>query len=235
MGLSVIFRLWVASLSMIERSYFASETLNYGLWTLPAGYLEIGESAAEGAIRETWEEAGAEVEVVSPFAQLDIPRIGQDQNRLSALFELDNIPFDSLAFSSIFVTLNLYIEDVKSGKVRFHYGTINKRSEMRLIPLPHLVKIRFLCGMHIVRVSRMTFWCRGQVNHQCLYNEKFSEEASVSTEIGDSKWFIQPRKQLSFRFVPFIGGQRKENFESNYSCFMYQLICWTRVILIFDC
>ncbi|XP_050378690.1 nudix hydrolase 23, chloroplastic-like [Argentina anserina] len=42
---------------------------SYGLWTLPAGYLEIGESTAEGAIRETWEEACAEVEVVSPFAQ----------------------------------------------------------------------------------------------------------------------------------------------------------------------
>lgn len=39
--------------------------------------MEIGESAAEGAIRETWEEASAEVEVLSPFAQLDIPLIGQ--------------------------------------------------------------------------------------------------------------------------------------------------------------
>lgn len=39
--------------------------------------MEIGESAAEGAIRETWEEARADVEVQSPFAQLDIPRIGQ--------------------------------------------------------------------------------------------------------------------------------------------------------------
>lgn len=47
------------------------------LRTLPAGYMEIGESAAEGAIRETWEEANAEVEVQSPFAQLDIPLIGQ--------------------------------------------------------------------------------------------------------------------------------------------------------------
>lgn len=45
--------------------------------TLPAGYMEIGESSAEGAIRETWEEATAEVEILSPFAQLDIPRIGQ--------------------------------------------------------------------------------------------------------------------------------------------------------------
>ncbi|KAK5771100.1 hypothetical protein PVK06_047275 [Gossypium arboreum] len=45
--------------------------------TLPTGYLEIRESAVEGAIRETWEEAGAEVEVISPFAQMDIPFIGQ--------------------------------------------------------------------------------------------------------------------------------------------------------------
>lgn len=55
--------------------------------TLPAGYMEIGESATEGAIRETWEEAGAEVEVISPFAQLDIPRIGQVRElEPSALF-----------------------------------------------------------------------------------------------------------------------------------------------------
>ncbi|KAK8460319.1 hypothetical protein SEVIR_2G312600v4 [Setaria viridis] len=49
----------------------------YGLWTLPAGYLEVGESAADGASRETLEEACADVEIVSPFAQLDIPLIGQ--------------------------------------------------------------------------------------------------------------------------------------------------------------
>lgn len=53
--------------------------------TLPAGYLEVGESAAEGAMRETWEEAGATVEVVSPFAQLDIPLIGQVRKKHSLL------------------------------------------------------------------------------------------------------------------------------------------------------
>ncbi|XP_021894060.1 nudix hydrolase 23, chloroplastic isoform X1 [Carica papaya] len=117
---------------------------SHGLWTLPAGYMEMGESAAEGAIRETWEEAGAEVEVLSPFAQLDIPLIGQTyliflaklkkphfspgpESLECRLFSLDDIPFNSLAFSSIFVTLNLYVEDVKNGKVKFHYGVINKR------------------------------------------------------------------------------------------------------------
>ncbi|KAF5474044.1 hypothetical protein F2P56_005985 [Juglans regia] len=118
---------------------------SYGLWTLPAGYMEIGESGAEGAIRETWEEANAEVEVLSPFAQLDIPLIGQQtyiiflaklkklqfspgpESSECQLFALDDIPFNSLAFSSMFVTLNLYIQDVKTGKPKFHYGTINKR------------------------------------------------------------------------------------------------------------
>ncbi|KAG7017553.1 Nudix hydrolase 23, chloroplastic [Cucurbita argyrosperma subsp. argyrosperma] len=112
---------------------------SYGLWTLPAGYMEIGESAVDGAIRETLEEANAEVEVTSPFAQLDIPLIGQTyiifRGKLKkphfspgpesiecCLFSLDDIPFESLAFSSM-----LYVEDVKAGRVSFHYGTINKR------------------------------------------------------------------------------------------------------------
>lgn len=108
--------------------------------------MEMGESAAEGAIRETQEEACAEVEVLSPFAQLDIPLIGQvSKNSLFSLhmswssnyaflqqtyilflaklkkphfspgpesiecrlFALDEIPFDSLAFSSMLVTLKL--------------------------------------------------------------------------------------------------------------------------------
>ncbi|XP_038971316.1 nudix hydrolase 23, chloroplastic-like isoform X2 [Phoenix dactylifera] len=120
---------------------------SYGLWTLPAGYLEIGESAAEGAVRETLEEACAEVEIVSPFAQLDIPLIGQSyiifQARLKtphfspgpeslecALFALDDIPFDSLAFSSVIVALKMYIEDKNDGNLKFHYCTINKRKGM---------------------------------------------------------------------------------------------------------
>ncbi|XAR68601.1 FAD diphosphatase [Bertholletia excelsa] len=117
---------------------------SFGLWTLPAGYMEMGESAAEGAIRETWEEARAEVEVLSPFAQLDIPLIGQTYIMFLAklktpyfspgpessecrLFALEDIPFDSLAFSSMLVTLKLYIEDRKFGRSKFHYGTIKKR------------------------------------------------------------------------------------------------------------
>ena len=51
----------------------------------PSAWLEIGESAAQGALRETWEEAGADVEVLSPFTQLDIPLIGQVRGHLCLL------------------------------------------------------------------------------------------------------------------------------------------------------
>ncbi|KAG8367946.1 hypothetical protein BUALT_Bualt16G0125500 [Buddleja alternifolia] len=135
---------------------------SYGLWTLPAGYMEIGESASEGAIRETWEEANAEVEVLSPFTQLDIPLIGQTyviflaklkrphfspgpESSECELFALEDIPFDSLAFSSMLVTLKLYIEDKTVGKPKFHYGIINKRpgtspSDIHAYTLDHHMK-----------------------------------------------------------------------------------------------
>lgn len=135
--------------------------------------MEIGESAAEGAIRETWEEANAEVEVISPFAQLDIPLIGQvrQKNLLTylpfklhvnllkmlcilgfleqtyiiflaklkkpnfspgpessecQLFALDDIPINSLAFSSMLVSLNLVryclsFKDMIHGEVTIRY------------------------------------------------------------------------------------------------------------------
>ncbi|XP_022634769.1 nudix hydrolase 23, chloroplastic isoform X2 [Vigna radiata var. radiata] len=58
------------------------------------------------------------------------------------LFPLDDIPFNSLSFSSMVVTLSLYVEDIKTGKLKFHYGTINKRpgtspSDIRAYTLDH--------------------------------------------------------------------------------------------------
>lgn len=117
---------------------------SYGLWTIPAGYMELGESAVEGAVRETWEEANAEVDVQAPFAQLDIPRIGQSyilfraklrtphfspgiESLECALFNIDAIPFNQIAFSSISVALKLYVEDFKMGTMKVHHGVIDKR------------------------------------------------------------------------------------------------------------
>jgi ADP-ribose pyrophosphatase YjhB (NUDIX family) len=47
------------------------------LWTVPAGFLEVGESTAAGAARETLEEAGAKIEILAPYVHYDIVGIGQ--------------------------------------------------------------------------------------------------------------------------------------------------------------
>ena len=89
-----------------------------GFWTLPAGYLELGEQAAEGAKREAWEEARAELELDQLLAVYSIPRISQVQliyrarlrsPRVEAgpesaevgLFAWEEIPWAELAFPSV--------------------------------------------------------------------------------------------------------------------------------------
>ena len=89
-----------------------------GYWTLPAGYLELEESASEGALREAWEEARAKLELDQLLAVYSIPRISQIQliyrARLvspdvspgpesleTGLFQWDEIPWDDIAFPSV--------------------------------------------------------------------------------------------------------------------------------------
>ena len=92
-----------------------------GYWTLPAGYLELGETSAEGAIRETREEAGAEIVLDGILAIYNISRIGQLQIIYRArfadpadpaaaagpesleigLFDWAGIPWDELAFPTV--------------------------------------------------------------------------------------------------------------------------------------
>ena len=112
-----------------------------GFWTLPAGFLELGESAVEGAIRETLEEACAKVEVVAPYAHFDIPYIGQAYlfyraRMLSAehaagpeslevkLVTPEEIPWDDLAFAAVRIALDLYLEDLRKGRYRAHHGVL---------------------------------------------------------------------------------------------------------------
>jgi ADP-ribose pyrophosphatase YjhB (NUDIX family) len=89
-----------------------------GFWTLPAGYLELNESASAGAEREAWEEANARIEIEGLLAIYDIPRISQVQLVFRArlldaaisagseslevgLFAWEEIPWSDLAFPSI--------------------------------------------------------------------------------------------------------------------------------------
>lgn len=99
----------------------------YGFWTLPAGYLELGESTEEGTLREAWEEARAELEIDQLLAVYSIPRISQVQMIYRArlktptiapgpeslevgLFRFEDIPRDQLAFPSMHWALKDYWE-----------------------------------------------------------------------------------------------------------------------------
>ncbi len=90
----------------------------HGYWTIPAGYLELEESTAEGARREALEEACVEIEIESLLAVYDIPRISQVQIIYAArlagpeiapgvesletrLVEWAEIPWNDLAFPSV--------------------------------------------------------------------------------------------------------------------------------------
>ena len=98
-----------------------------GYWTIPAGYLELGETTAEGAAREAMEEAGAEIEIEALLAVYNIPRISQVQliyladladsdvspgpeSEAVALYGWDDIPWDEIAFPSVRWALNHWFE-----------------------------------------------------------------------------------------------------------------------------
>jgi ADP-ribose pyrophosphatase YjhB (NUDIX family) len=117
----------------------------YGMWTVPAGYMENGETTDQGAARETLEEANARVELGPLYALYNIPHINQVYLLFRArLLDLDfspgaetlevklcrqeDIPWDALAFATVRNTLNHYFDDRAAGQFRFHHGTIQPLS-----------------------------------------------------------------------------------------------------------
>ncbi len=113
----------------------------HGLWTVPAGFMENGETTAEGAARETLEEANARVEIIGCYAMFNIPHINQVYILFRArLLDLDfhpgaesletelvseaDVPWDRLAFQTVRNTLRHYFTDKRAGHFGFHMGTI---------------------------------------------------------------------------------------------------------------
>jgi ADP-ribose pyrophosphatase YjhB (NUDIX family) len=109
----------------------------HGFWTLPAGFMELGESTEAGAVRETDEEAGARIVVEGLFTVLNVVRVGQvhffyrarlEDTRFAPgpetiearLFKEDEIPWDDLAFRTVRLTLERYFADRKAGSFGIH-------------------------------------------------------------------------------------------------------------------
>jgi len=98
-----------------------------GYWTLPAGFMENGESTIDGAAREAYEEATAECEELRLFAVYNLPRISQvymmffgelkngfakanEETLEVGLFDQSDIPWRELAFPVITEALTRYFE-----------------------------------------------------------------------------------------------------------------------------
>lgn len=108
-----------------------------GKWTLPAGYLENGETVSDCAKRESFEEALARVENLRPYALLNLPFINQvyfifrahlanhdygagSESLEVKLYRPEDIPWLELAFPVIHEVLKLYCEDLVTGEFPFH-------------------------------------------------------------------------------------------------------------------
>ena len=115
-----------------------------GLWTLPAGFMENGESTAQAAARETLEEANARVEMGQLFAYLNIPAINQvyviflarlldidysagAESLEVRLFDEHQIPWEEIAFPSIERALRLYYQDRRRHSFGTHMADIERR------------------------------------------------------------------------------------------------------------
>lgn len=112
-----------------------------GLWTLPAGFMENGETVAEAALRETREEANANIALGDMFTMISVPHISQvhvvyratlvdlkfsagEETLEVRLFDEQDIPWDDIAFRTIALTLQHYFDDRRSGTFRFHPGDL---------------------------------------------------------------------------------------------------------------
>ncbi len=113
----------------------------YGFWTLPAGFMELGETTAQTALRETLEEAGARVALQPLFSLLNVVHAQQvhlfyrarlidldlragDESLEVQLFEEARIPWDQIAFRTVGQTLRFFFADRLKGDFNLHTADI---------------------------------------------------------------------------------------------------------------
>ena len=111
-------------------------------WTLPAGFMENGETTGQGAARETWEEARAKVSNLQLYRAFDVPHISQvymfyrcdidngdygvgPESLESGLYTQEEIPWKELAFPVVIETLQSFFDDVKTGQFPVRVSSID--------------------------------------------------------------------------------------------------------------
>ena len=109
----------------------------WGKWTLPAGFMELNETVAQGAARETLEESGAVFELEGLFTLVNVAQVGQvhlfyrarllseqfdpgHETLEARLFTEAEIPWEEIAFRTVKETLTRYFDDRRSGKFSVH-------------------------------------------------------------------------------------------------------------------
>jgi ADP-ribose pyrophosphatase YjhB (NUDIX family) len=108
-----------------------------GYWTVPAGFMELDETLAEAALRETWEEARAKVELGPLFAVVDVVQAGQvhvffeavlptaefeagEETQDARLFTPEHLPWSEIAFPSVTIALQRFLHNRKTGEKSLH-------------------------------------------------------------------------------------------------------------------
>jgi ADP-ribose pyrophosphatase YjhB (NUDIX family) len=109
-----------------------------GFWTLPAGFMELGETTAQGALRETEEEAGAQVELGELFSLINVERVGQvhffytaplqstqfnpgHETMATQVVSESQIPWDDIAFRTVKDTLQRFFANPPGSAQRVHH------------------------------------------------------------------------------------------------------------------
>lgn len=112
-----------------------------GLWTLPAGFMEKGETLEQGAARETFEEACTRVDILGLYSVISLPHVDQvhvffrshliqphyapgAESLETCLFQESDIPWSELAFSTVRRTLEAFLADRRRGDFSVHVETL---------------------------------------------------------------------------------------------------------------
>ena len=116
----------------------------YDTWTLPAGFMELRENSAEGALREADEEAGVQLELGPLFTLIDVPEASQvhiyylakvlspelnpgPESLEARFFSFDEIPWDNLSFNTVSSTIKHYLADHAKGEFSVHNYSLSEK------------------------------------------------------------------------------------------------------------